>query len=199
MIIPRFCRKVILKTFVCRKVIPFHSTATSTCVDWFFFVVMKKQQKRIDEINHESVFLSCFFQKKIQFCITSGSQAKKNPNIIIYSFTIIMTLSTFRTCIFLLFRLSTFWQLQSAFWHVTSTFWHVKSTFWHVKSTFWKRRHFDCRHFDCRHFDVHPTPHPSEATSGHHFRLRCTRPPQSQSGAIFCHLNHHCVVFKSAR
>ena len=27
----------------------------------------------------------------------------------------------------------------------------------------------------------------------------CTRPPQSQSGAIFCHLNHHCVVFKSAR
>ena len=29
--------------------------------------------------------------------------------------------------------------------------------------------------------------------------LRCTRPPQSQSGAIFCHLNHHCVVFKSAR
>ena len=25
-IIPRFCRKVILKTFVCRKVIPFHST-----------------------------------------------------------------------------------------------------------------------------------------------------------------------------
>ena len=30
-------------------------------------------------------------------------------------------------------------------------------------------------------------------------KLRCTRPPQSQSGAIFCHLNHHCVVFKSAR
>ena len=29
--------------------------------------------------------------------------------------------------------------------------------------------------------------------------LRCTRPPQSQSGAIFCHLNHHCVVFKSPR
>ena len=29
--------------------------------------------------------------------------------------------------------------------------------------------------------------------------LRCTRPPQSQSGAIFCHLNHHCVLFKSAR
>ena len=29
--------------------------------------------------------------------------------------------------------------------------------------------------------------------------LRCTRPPQSQSGAIFCDLNHHCVVFKSAR
>ena len=28
--------------------------------------------------------------------------------------------------------------------------------------------------------------------------LRCTRPPQSQSGAISCHLNHHCVVFKSA-
>ena len=25
-IIPRFCRKVILKAFVCRKVIPFHST-----------------------------------------------------------------------------------------------------------------------------------------------------------------------------
>ena len=31
------------------------------------------------------------------------------------------------------------------------------------------------------------------------FTLRCTRPPQSQSGSIFCHLNHHCVVFKSAR
>ena len=31
------------------------------------------------------------------------------------------------------------------------------------------------------------------------YKLRCTRPPQSQSGAIFCHLNHHCVVFKSAR
>ena len=29
--------------------------------------------------------------------------------------------------------------------------------------------------------------------------LRCTRPPQSQSGAIFCHLNHHCVVFNSGR
>ena len=27
--------------------------------------------------------------------------------------------------------------------------------------------------------------------------LRCTRPPQSQSGAIFCHLYHHCVVFNS--
>ena len=27
----------------------------------------------------------------------------------------------------------------------------------------------------------------------------CTRPPQSQSGAIFFHLNDHCVVFKSAR
>ena len=26
-----------------------------------------------------------------------------------------------------------------------------------------------------------------------------TRPPQSQSGAIFCQLNHHCVVFQSAR
>ena len=26
-----------------------------------------------------------------------------------------------------------------------------------------------------------------------------TRPPQSQSGAIFFHLNHHCVVLKSAR
>ena len=32
-----------------------------------------------------------------------------------------------------------------------------------------------------------------------HCKLRCTRPPQSQSGAILCHLNHHCVVFKSAR
>ena len=29
--------------------------------------------------------------------------------------------------------------------------------------------------------------------------LRCTRPTQSQSGAIFCHLNHYCVVFKSTR
>ena len=27
----------------------------------------------------------------------------------------------------------------------------------------------------------------------------CTRPPQSQSGAIFFHLNDHCVMFKSAR
>ena len=27
----------------------------------------------------------------------------------------------------------------------------------------------------------------------------CTRPAQSQSGAIFFHLNDHCVVFKSAR
>ena len=27
--------------------------------------------------------------------------------------------------------------------------------------------------------------------------LRCTRPLQSQSRAIFCHLNHHCVVFDS--
>ena len=26
-------------------------------------------------------------------------------------------------------------------------------------------------------------------------KLRYTRPPQSQSGAHFCHLNHHCVVF----
>ena len=26
-----------------------------------------------------------------------------------------------------------------------------------------------------------------------------TRPPKSQFGAIFCHLNDHCVVFKSAR
>ena len=26
----------------------------------------------------------------------------------------------------------------------------------------------------------------------------CTRPPQSQSGAMFFHLNDHCVVFKSA-
>ena len=26
-----------------------------------------------------------------------------------------------------------------------------------------------------------------------------TRPPRSQSGAIFCHPNHHCVVFKSPR
>ena len=26
----------------------------------------------------------------------------------------------------------------------------------------------------------------------------CTRPPQSQSGAIFCHQNNHCVVFESA-
>ena len=26
----------------------------------------------------------------------------------------------------------------------------------------------------------------------------CARPPQSQSGAIFCHLNDHCVVFESA-
>ena len=25
------------------------------------------------------------------------------------------------------------------------------------------------------------------------------RPPQSQSGAIFCHLNDQCVVFKSPR
>ena len=31
------------------------------------------------------------------------------------------------------------------------------------------------------------------------YKLRCTRPPQSQSGALFCHLNHHCVVLKSAR
>ena len=29
--------------------------------------------------------------------------------------------------------------------------------------------------------------------------LRCTRPPHSQSGAVFCHLNHHCVVFKTPR
>ena len=27
-------------------------------------------------------------------------------------------------------------------------------------------------------------------------RSECTRPPQCQSGAIFCHLNDHCVVFK---
>ena len=27
----------------------------------------------------------------------------------------------------------------------------------------------------------------------------CTRPPKSQSGAIFCYLNDHCVVFESAR
>ena len=26
-----------------------------------------------------------------------------------------------------------------------------------------------------------------------------TRPPQSQSGAIFFHLNYYCVVFKSTR
>ena len=30
-------------------------------------------------------------------------------------------------------------------------------------------------------------------------KLRGARPPQSQSGAIFCHLNYHCVVFESAR
>ena len=27
----------------------------------------------------------------------------------------------------------------------------------------------------------------------------CTRPPQSQSGALFCHLNYPFVVFKSVR
>ena len=29
--------------------------------------------------------------------------------------------------------------------------------------------------------------------------LGCTRPPQSQSGAIFCCLNNHCILFKIAR
>ena len=29
--------------------------------------------------------------------------------------------------------------------------------------------------------------------------LGCTRPPQSQYGALFCHLYDHCVVFKSVR
>ena len=72
-----------------------------------------------------------------------GGFAKNFPNIRIYSFYHNDDMSTFWTWIYLLLRLSTFWQVKSAFWHVKSTFWHVKSTFWNVKSTFWKSRHFD--------------------------------------------------------
>ena len=37
--------------------------------------------------------------------------------------------------------------------------------------------------------------HISKTDEGKVPELRCIRPPQSQSGAIFCRLNHRCVVF----
>ena len=57
-------------------------------------------------------------------------------------------MSTFWSCVYLLFRLSTFWQGKSAFWHVKLTFW---------KSQYFDCRHLDCWNFDCQHFDVHPS------------------------------------------
>ena len=141
-----------------------------TCVDWFFFVVVEKRQKWMDEFNLESVFLSYFLKKSLIL-----QNFRKPGHIRIYSFTILMTLSTFQTFIYLLIRLLTFW-LKSAFWNVKSTFWHVKPIFWHVKSTFCKCQHFDCQHFDCQHFDVHP---PAQLF---------------QAGATVCHCLTSCKV-----
>ena len=38
-----------------------------------------------------------------------------------------------------------------------------------------------------------------ESDSEHEYKLRCTRPPQSQSGAIFSPKSSLCCVKKSAR
>ena len=69
-----------------------------------------------------------------------------------------------------------------------------------VESLGQKRRNTFCvtQHFITNTHALHfllPSPFPYFIFPKQMPKLRCIRPPQSQSGAIFCHLNYHCVVF----